>query len=253
MTTITLGGRLCGYEIVYLRDSLNLKVIDMSKARIVEGPGAYNNDYTTTDDVIGTRMFQGMDAQKVLLPETATAIDNYAFNLNKSLSRVVIGPNVTSIGNSAFNGCAVMERVTIPASVTEIGRNAFKGCPIVCVICESETPATLSSKVFDGADLANATLVVPSEAAIAAYKAAKQWKDFGNIITYDNYLTSIAPVTDEAGVSVKDGKIIVAGDAEVAIYTFAGKLAASGAAGEYALPAGNYIVKVGNKAVKVKL
>jgi hypothetical protein len=60
-------------------------------------------------------------------------------------------------------------------------------------------------------------------------------------------------VTDEAGVSVKDGKIIVAEGAEVAIYTFTGKLAASGAAGEYALPAGNYIVKVGNKAVKVRL
>ena len=253
MTTITLGGRLCGYDINYLRDSLNLKVIDMSKARIVEGPGAYNSDYTTTDDVIGTRMFQGMDAQKVILPETATVIDNYAFNLNKKLSRVVIGPNVTTIGNSAFNKCSAMERITFPASVKEIGRNAFKDCPIVCVICEGETPATLSSKVFDGADLANATLVVPSETAIAAYKAAKQWKDFGNIITYDSYLTSIAPVTDEAGVSVKDGKIIVAGDAEVAIYTFAGKLAASGAAGEYALPAGNYIVKVGNKAVKVRL
>ena len=253
MTTITLGGRLCGNDIIYLRDSLKLNVIDMSKARIVEGPGAYNNNYTTTDDIVGVRLFQGMDVLKIILPETATTIDNYAFNLNKVLSRVVIGPNVTSIGNSAFNGCAVMERVTIPASVTEIGRNAFKGCPIVCVICEGETPATLSSKVFDGADLANATLVVPSEAAVAAYKAAKQWKDFGNIITYDSYLTSIAPVTDEAGVSVKDGKIIVAGDAEVAIYTFAGKLAASGAAGEYALPAGNYIVKVGNKAVKVRL
>ena len=253
MTTITLGGRLCGNDIIYLRDSLKLNVIDMSKARIVEGPGEYNNDYTTTDDLIGTRMFQGMDAQKVILPETATAIDNYAFNLNKSLSRVVIGPNVATIGNSAFNKCSAMERITLPASVKEIGRNAFKDCPIVCVICEGETPATLSSKVFDGADLANATLVVPSEAAIAAYKAAKQWKDFGNIITYDNYLTSIAPVTDEAGVSVKDGKIIVAEGAEVAIYTFTGKLAASGAAGEYALPAGNYIVKVGNKAVKVRL
>ena len=253
MTIITLGGHICGNDIIYLRDSLNVKVIDMSKARIVEGPGAYNSNYTTTDNAIGTRLFQSFDAHKIILPESATIIDNYAFNLDKKLSRVVIGQNVTTIGNSAFNGCVVMERVTIPASVTEIGRNAFKGCPLVCVICEGETPATLSSKVFDGADLANATLVVPTEAAIASYKAAKQWKDFGNIITYDNYLTSIAPVTEEAGVSVKDGKIIVAADAEVAIYTFTGKLAAAGAAGEYALPAGNYIVKVGNKAVKVRL
>ena len=54
-------------------------------------------------------------------------------------------------------------------------------------------------------------------------------------------------------VEVKDGKIIVADDAEVAIYTFAGKLVTKGTAGEYTLPAGNYIVKVGNKAVKVNL
>ena len=253
MTTITLGGRICGKDIIYMRDSLKLNVIDLSKVNIVEGPGLYNSTYTTTDGIVGVRLFQGFDAQKIILPESVTTIDNYAFNLNKCLTRVVIGQNVTSIGNSAFSGCAVMERITIPASVTEIGRNAFKGCPIVCVICEGETPATLSSKVFDGADLANATLVVPNEAAVASYKAAKQWKDFGNIITYDSYLTSIAPVTEEAGVSVKDGKIIIAGDAEVAIYTFTGKLAAVGAAGEYALPAGNYIVKVGNKAVKVRL
>ncbi len=253
MTTLTLGGRLCGYDIIYLRDSLNLKVLDMSKARIVTGPGEYNSNYTTTDDIIGMRLFQSMNAQKIILPEGATAIDNYAFNLNKRLTRVVIGPNVKSIGNSAFNGCSAMEKITIPASVTEIGRNAFKGTALTCVTCESETPATLSSKVFDGVDLANATLVVPTEAAIEAYKAAKQWCDFGNIISYDQYLTSIAPVADEAGISVKDGKIIVDADAEVAIYTFAGKLVASGKAGEFALPAGNYIVKVGDKAVKVRL
>ena len=42
-------------------------------------------------------------------------------------------------------------------------------------------------------------------------------------------------------------------NAEVAIYTFAGKLAAKGRAGEYTLPAGNYIVKAGGKAVKVTI
>ncbi|MBR5150511.1 MAG: hypothetical protein IKW61_04355, partial [Bacteroidaceae bacterium] len=137
--------------------------------------------------------------------------------------------------------------------VKELGRNAFKGCPIVCVICESETPAKLGTKVFDGADLSAATLVVPNEAAIEAYKAEKQWKDFGTIITYDQYLTAITPVTEDAQVAVKGGKIIVSDDADVAIYTFTGKQVAAGKAGEYALPTGNYIVKVGNKAIKVKL
>ena len=252
MTIITLGGRICGNDIIYMRDSLKLNVIDMSQARIVEGPGKYNNNYTTTDDIVGTRLFQGFEVQKIILPESAKEIADYAFNLNKIVSSVIIGNNVTYIGNNAFNGCTALEKLTIPASVTETGRNAFKGSALNCVICEGETPVKLGSQAFSGVDVANATLVVPNEEAVTAYKAANQWKNFGNIITYNQY-TDIVAVAEETGVSVNNGKIIVANDAEVAIYTFAGKLVATGKAGEYALPKGNYIVKVGNNAVKVKL
>ena len=254
ITTITIAGRISGKDISFLRERLtNAKVIDLSAASIVEGPGTYYGDYTTEDDIIGVRMFYNINVGRIILPATAIEIGNYAFYQNSKLTKVVIGNKLELVGSYAFSGCSALERVTIPASVTELGRNAFKNCPIVCVICESEAPVKLGTKVFDGADLAAATLVVPSEAAIEAYKAQKQWKDFGNIITYDQYLTAIAPVTEEVEITVTDGKIIVAEDAEVAIYTFAGKQVATGKAGEYALPAGNYIVKVGNKAIKVRL
>ena len=253
MTTITISGRLSGKDISFIRDSLNVKVIDLSKANIVVGPGVYYGDYTTEKNIVGVRMFYNVDASTIILPNSAIEIGNYAFYQNSQLTRVVIGNNIDLVGSYAFSGCTALERITIPASVDELGRNAFKGCPIVCVICEGETPAKLGSKVFDGADLANATLVVPNEAAIEAYKAQKQWKDFGNIITYDQYLTSIAPVTEEAEISIVDGKIVVASDVEIAIYTFTSKQVATGKAGEYALPAGNYIVKAGNKAIKVRL
>jgi hypothetical protein len=254
ITTITIAGRISGKDISFIRERLtNVKALDLSAASIVEGPGLYYGDYTTEDDIIGVRMFYDIEIGRLILPSTAIEIGNYAFYQNSKLTKVVIGNKVELVGSYAFSGCSALERVTIPASVTELGRNAFKNCPIVCVICESETPTKLGTKVFDGADLAAATLVVPSEAAIEAYKAQKQWKDFGNIITYDQYLTAIAPVTEEVEITVADGKIIVAEDAEVAIYTFAGKQVATGKAGEYALPAGNYIVKVGNKAIKVRL
>jgi hypothetical protein len=207
----------------------------------------------TENDIVGVRLFAGMEAQTIILPESATEIANYVFYQNKKLTKAVIGKNVTSIGNYAFSGCKALERITIPASVKNIDRQAFKDCPLVCVICEGETPATVGSKAFDSDALPTATLVVPSEAAIAAYKAANVWKNFGNIISYDQYLTNIAPATETVAVTVKDGNIIVAEDAEVAIYTFAGKLVVKGGAGEYAVPAGSYIVKVGNKAVKVRL
>ncbi len=254
LTTITLGGRLCGSDFIYLRDSVNAKYIDLSKADVVAGGEAYYSDYVTEDNTVSIRLLAGLDyAETIILPETATEISNYALYQNKRLSKVVIGDSVKTIGNYAFCGCEVLERITIPASVTSIGRQAFKKCPIVCMICESEIPAEIGSKAFDGVDFANATLVVPSTAAVEAYKAAKVWQDFGTIISYDQYLTNIAPVTDEAGVAVQDGKIVVTEDAEVAIYTFAGKQVASGKAGTYALPAGNYIVKVGKNAVKVRL
>ena len=254
LTTITLGGRLCGWDFIYLRDSVNAKYIDLSKADVVAGGGTYYGDYLTEDNLVGVRLLTGFNkAETIILPETATELSNYALYQNKRLSKVVIGDSVKSIGNYALSGCEVLERITIPASVTSIGRQAFKGCPIVCVICEGETPAEVGAKAFENSYITNATLVVPSAAAVEAYKAAKVWKDFGTIISYDQYLTNIAPVTDEAGVAVQDGKIVVTEDAEVAIYTFAGKQVASGKAGTYALPAGNYIVKIGKNAVKVKL
>jgi hypothetical protein len=253
LTILTLGGRICGKDIIYLRDSLNLKVLDMSQAHIAAGPGNYYSDFLTENDIVGVRLFAGMEAQTIILPESATEIANYVFYQNKKLTKAVIGKNVTSIGNYAFSGCKALERITIPASVKNIDRQAFKDCPLVCVICEGETPATVGSKAFDSDALPTATLVVPSEEAIAAYKAANVWKNFGNIISYDQYLTNIAPATETVAVTVKDGNIIVAEDAEVAIYTFAGKLIVKGGAGEYAVPAGSYIVKVGNKAVKVRL
>jgi hypothetical protein len=255
ITTITLGGRLCGNDIIYLRDSLpNLKVIDMGKAKIVAGPGEYYLKNKTQNDTIGVRFFQGMNnIEKVTLPESVKIIANNAFYNSKALNSVVIGEKVENIGASAFQGCTALEEITIPASLKDFGRNAFKGASALkCMICKSETPPTLGATVFSGVDQANATLVVPNEEAIEAYKANKQFAQFGNIITYNQH-TSITAVSQEAGVSVKAGKIIVANDEEVAIYTIAGKLVAKGKAGEYALPAGNYIVKVGNNAVKVKL
>ena len=251
LTTISIAGRLSGKDIAFLRDSLDAKIVDLSRASIVAGPGTYYNDYTAEDDIIGMRMFIKANIEQIILPATAKKIDNYAFYQSASLANVVIGENVTFIGNYAFSGCKALANVRIPASVQELGRNTFKDCPIACFICESETPPTLTSKTFDSETIAKATLVVPTEAAVATYKATSVWNTFGTIISYDEYLTSIVPVNEDAIVTVKNNIVKVDGNAEVTIYTFAGKLVAKGHAGEYTLPAGNYIVKVGSKAVKV--
>ena len=253
ISTITIGGRLCGKDIAFIRNNLKAKVIDLSAATIIEGPGVYYDKYVTENNVVGPRMFCDINASKVVLPKTTKKIDLYSFLNCINLTNVVIGKEITSIGSYAFSGCTSLERITLPASVTEIGRNSFKKCPFVCVICEGETPAKVNSNTFEGADLANATLVVPNETAVGAYKAAKVWCDFGNIITYEHYLTDVKPITKETAVEVADGKIIVTGDAEAVIYTLTGRLVATGVSGEYALPSSNYVIKAGDKTIKIRI
>ena len=229
ITTITVTGFLSGKDMKFIRENLKADIIDLSGANIIKSSEAYYSNNTTEDDVVGMRMFFNVNANKIVLPKTIKKINTYAFYNSANLKTVIIGQDVTSIGNYAF-----------------------KGCPIECIVCEGETPATASANVFDSGTIANATLVVPTEAAIDTYKAAKCWKNFGNIISYDNYITNISTATESTTVNVKDGKIYISEDTDVAIYTIAGKLVAKGNAGEYTLPTGTYIVKVGNKAVKIR-
>ncbi len=253
LTKITVAGRLCGKDLAFIRNCPVAKIIDLSGASIVKGPGTYYNEFTTNDNIIGVRMFHKVAAERVVLPETATKIDNYAFYQSVGITDVVIGKNVKAIGNYTFGGCKALDRITIPATVESIGRYAFKDCPLKYFICEGETPLALSTNSFDNGALAKITLVVPTEAAIETYKATNVWNTFGNIISYEKYLTNIAPATEEAAVTVKNGIVKIDGETEVTIYTIAGKIAAKGKGGEYTMPAGIYIVKAGNKAIKVRI
>lgn len=228
ITTITVAGFLSGKDMKFLRENVTADIIDLSKANIVNSSEIYYGTNSTEKDIVGTRMFFKVNASKITLPETVTKINTYAFYNSTNLKNVIIGKDVTFIGNYAF-----------------------KGCPIECIICKRETPATISTNVFDSGTLANVTLVVPTEAAVETYKKTNIWKKFGNIISYDKFITNISTVAEGATISVKDGKITVPNDAEVAIYTIAGKLVAKGNAREYTLPTGTYIVKIGNKAIKV--
>ena len=70
----------------------------------------------------------GKSETSFTIPDSVTAIGDYAFCYCNSLTSVTIGNGVTSIGDSAFYKCSGLTSVTIGNSVTNIGAGAFSSC-----------------------------------------------------------------------------------------------------------------------------
>ena len=66
--------------------------------------------------------------QQVCIPDSVTSIDQWAFDICRSLTSITIPHSVTSIGARAFNICRSLTSITIPNSVTSIGNDAFCCC-----------------------------------------------------------------------------------------------------------------------------
>lgn len=64
----------------------------------------------------------------LVIPQSVTKIDDYAFYFCTNLSSIQIPNSVTSIGVYSFEGCRNLTSVTIPNSVTAIAGGAFADC-----------------------------------------------------------------------------------------------------------------------------
>ena len=137
--------------------------------------------------------------------------------------------------------------MTIGNSVTSIGNYAFNSCSGLNLIrCDAITPPSLGFNVFLGVNKSICKLEVP-EQSISKYEAAEQWKDFLKI-SYAEMVT-----VDESGISVKNGAIVNKSNQQMDVYSISGAKAYSGNDAEITLPSGIYVVKVGEKVVKIAL
>jgi hypothetical protein len=122
-----------------------------------------------------------------VIPNTVTAIGDYAFYNCTSLTSVAFSNSLTSIGVGAFYQCAGLTSVIIGSGVTNIGDGAFDDCTaLTSVTCLATTPPSIQSSAFETDTYSNATLYVPA-ASKDAYQAADGWKDFTHIraVPYD--------------------------------------------------------------------
>ena len=183
----------------------------------------------------------------------------YAENLylnGKIVTDLIIPSDVTVIKSNAFCNCSNLSSITIHNSVTSIG-SSFEGCTgLKCIYLLGETPPSINSYNFTASQYINMVLYVPI-GSLATYQNADIWKEFWDIQEFD--VTGIGDINEcnikmeftSHGVSFSNAK-----DANVTVYTINGILVKridNYRGEEIRLNSGAYIVRVGDKTIKVKL
>ena len=85
-----------------------------------------------------------------IIPNSVTAISEYAFFRCSGLTSVTIPNSVTSISDGAFCDCTGLTFVSIPNSVTSIGYNTFYYCSGLTSVTIPNSITSIGDRAFEG-------------------------------------------------------------------------------------------------------
>lgn len=172
------------------------------------------------------KLIQG--SPTAFIPESVTAIGDYAFWATYIPSTFTIPNSVRTIGNKAFMGtkfvnliipdstewigdqsfalCQSLASLTLPASLAHIGDKAFYGCQEVRNVKVYHTePLAIDENVFENKAYQNGALHVPV-GCVEKYRAADGWKRFSRI--YGD-LPNPADVNGDGEINIADANNVV--------------------------------------------
>ncbi|MDE6274813.1 MAG: leucine-rich repeat domain-containing protein, partial [Clostridiales bacterium] len=137
----------------YVRDGNGYVITGLSEAAqnvtVLSFPATYKN---LDISAIAEFAFENNTTiTNVIIPAGVATIGKEAFRGCTSLESVQIGEGLTTIENAAFSGCTSLEGIRIPASVTTINSYAFEKCAAMETV--EMLPASLSllgEQVFSG-------------------------------------------------------------------------------------------------------
>ena len=104
---------------------LTYEVIDQT-AKTVEVIN-FTNELPNTATIPATVSYEGENY-------TVTAIAEWAFEKNETITEITISEGITSIGDYTFNKCVALTTVNIPASLTQMGDFVFNKCTALTAI-----------------------------------------------------------------------------------------------------------------------
>lgn len=112
----------------------------------VEIPATYE-EYKVS--VIGRDVFMKKEVEEVVMPDSITEIQDYAFSNNKNLKSVKLSKNLQVLGVNAFFNCQALKSIELPATLKEIRSYAFCATGLESVVIpESKTLSSLPDFCF---------------------------------------------------------------------------------------------------------
>lgn len=142
-----------------------VNITDIAKWREISFSGCYNNPLYYAKNLY----LNGELVTDLIIPDSVTRINAYAFYNCTSLTSVTISDSVTSVGNEAFYNCPIdkiiitdgsktvtsamivsksIENIAIPNSVTSIGDSAFNGCTKLTSIIIPDNVTSIGNSAF---------------------------------------------------------------------------------------------------------
>ena len=141
--------------------------------------------YEFADEVttVGENAFRSRSTlQTIQLPNTVTSIGSRAFYYCSGLTEIDCGSGLETIAASAFSTCDSLTTVRLGNSITSVGQYAFYGCSnLTSVYCGSTVPPTGAYSMFESVG-ETCKIYVPMD-SVDAYKAAKYWSGYADMIT----------------------------------------------------------------------
>lgn len=108
----------------------------------------FGSEYSNPLYYVHSLYLDGSEVTEVKVPDSITAINNYAFIGCTSLTKIELPQKLQRIGYSSFEGCTGLTKIEFPEALKTIGSSSFEGCANINQI---EIPASVTdvgSKAF---------------------------------------------------------------------------------------------------------
>lgn len=208
LSSITIGTAVTNINGYYTFDgcnSLSVNILDLTAWFSISFETSASNPLAKAHHLY----LNGNEITNLVIPNSVTNINDFAFEDCDGLMSVTIPNSVTSIGKASFNSCSGLTSVSIPNSVTTIGNYAFSGCSYLTSVTLGNSITNIGEHSFDNCSRLTSlfvniedpldvylwlgqrnkvTLYVP-RGCKATYEGSTNWSDFKEIVEMANEIS----------------------------------------------------------------